>query len=200
MERMSGLDASFLYFETPNMHMHVVATSVFDPSTVPGGYSFDKVREMIAGRLHLAKALRRKLAPTPFNLNHPVWIEDRDFDLDYHVRRIGCPSPGSEDQLADIVGDVASRPLDRARPLWEVWIVEGLENGYVAAVAKMHHCTIDGVSGANFMVHFFDLLPEGTDRPEARDDWYPDHRPSDVELILRCVRRGQHQLRVAWPP
>jgi diacylglycerol O-acyltransferase / wax synthase len=187
MERMSGLDASFLYFETPNMHMHVVATIVFDPTTVPGGYSFDKVREMIQSRLHLGKPLRRKLAPTPFNLNHPVWIEDRDFDLDYHVRRIGCPSPGSEEQLADIVGDIASRPLDRARPLWEVWIVEGLENGLVASVAKMHHCTIDGVSGANFMQAFFDLSPEGTERPEAKDTWEPDHKPSDVELIARAV-------------
>jgi len=185
MERMSGLDASFLYFETSNMHMHVVATIVFDPSTVPGGYSFEKVRAMIAGRLPLAKPLRRKLAPTPFNLNHPVWIEDSDFDLDYHVRRIGCPSPGSEEQLADLVGDIASRPLDRARPLWEVWVVEGLENGYVAAVAKMHHCTIDGVSGANFMVHFFDLTPEGSERPQTQDDWYADHKPTDVELIAR---------------
>jgi len=195
---MSGLDASFLYFETPNMHMHVVATIVFDPSTVPGGYSFDQVREMIASRLHLGKPLRRKLAPTPFNINHPVWVEDRDFDLDYHVRRIGCPSPGSEEQLAEIVGDIASRPLDRARPLWEVWIVEGLENGHVAAVSKMHHCTIDGVSGANFMVHFFDLSPEGDDRPRTSDDWYADHRPSDVELLIRgLVARAQRPLQWA---
>jgi len=198
MERLSGIDASFLYFETPNMHMHVVATIVFDPSTVPGGYSFEKVRGMIESRLALAKPLRRKLAPTPFNLNHPVWIEDRDFDLDYHVRRIGCPSPGSEEQLADIVGDIASRPLDRARPLWEVWVVEGLENDHVAAVAKMHHCTIDGVSGANFMVHFFDLTPEGTERPESTDVWEPDHPPTDVELILRgLVARMQRPMQWA---
>ena len=140
MERLSGIDASFLYFETPNMHMHVVATIVFDPSTVPGGYSFDHVREMIRSRLHLAKPLRRKLAPTPFNINHPVWVEDKDFDLDYHVRRIGCPSPGSEEQLSSVVGDIASRPLDRNRPLWEVWIVEGLEHGHTAAFVhfRMH--------------------------------------------------------------
>ena len=187
MERLSGIDASFLYFETPNMHMHVVATIVHDPSTVPGGYSFDKIREMIRSRLHLTKALRRKLAPTPFNLNHPVWIEDAEFDLDYHVRRIGCPAPGSEEQLSSVVGDIASRPLDRARPLWEVWIVEGLENGLVAAVAKMHHCTIDGVSGANFMQHFFDLEPEGSEHAEEPDTWEPDHKPTDIELIVRAL-------------
>ncbi|MGH2795394.1 MAG: wax ester/triacylglycerol synthase domain-containing protein, partial [Actinomycetota bacterium] len=149
---MSGIDAAFLYFETPNMHMHVVATIVFDPSTSPRGYSFEGVKRVIGSRLHLAPPLRRKLAPTPLNLHHPVWVEDNEFDLDYHVRRIGCPAPGTEEQLSEIVGDIASRPLDRSRPLWEIWIVEGLENGFTAAVAKMHHCTIDGVSGANFMV------------------------------------------------
>ena len=187
MERMSGIDAAFLYFETPNMHMHVVATIIHDPSTVPGGYSFDKVKEMIRSRLHLAQPLRRKLAPTPLNLHHPVWVEDGDFDLDYHVRRIGCPAPGTEEQLAEIVGDIASRPLDRARPLWEVWIVEGLENGHTAAIAKMHHCTIDGVSGANFMVHFFDLEPEGEERPAPDVDWKPDRKPSDLELLGRAI-------------
>ncbi len=187
MERLSGIDAAFLYFETPNMHMHVVATIVFDPSTVPEGYSFDKVKAMIESRLHLAKPLRRKLAPTPFNLHHPVWVEDEDFDLDYHVRRIGCPSPGSEEQLAEIAADIASRPLDRSRPLWEVWIVEGLENGHTAAVAKMHHCTIDGLSGANMMVHFFDLEPEGTERPAAPEDWRAEHKPSDLELLGRAL-------------
>jgi diacylglycerol O-acyltransferase / wax synthase len=169
------------------MHMHVVAAIVFDPSTVPGGYSFDHVKEMIRSRLHLAKPLRRKLVPTPLNLDHPVWVEDHDFDLDYHVRRIGCPSPGTEEQLSEIVGDIASRPLDRSRPLWEVWIVEGLENGYTASVAKMHHCTIDGVSGANFMVHFFDLEPEGSEKPAVEEDWRPDRKPTDVELLARAV-------------
>src|SRR6266571_1206756 len=139
MERLSGLDASFLYFETPTMHMHVCATIVFDPSTMPGGYSFEKVKEFHQSRLHLVPPYRRKLATVPFNLDHPYWVEDEGFDLDYHVRRIGCPAPGTEEQLADIAADIASRPLDRTRPLWEVWVVEGLENGQIAVVAKMHH-------------------------------------------------------------
>ncbi|MDQ1374665.1 MAG: diacylglycerol O-acyltransferase / wax synthase, partial [Actinomycetota bacterium] len=143
MERMTGLDASFLYFETPTMHMHVCATIIFDPSTVKGGYSFDNVRKFIEGRLHLVEPFRRRLVSVPFNLHHPVWVEDPDFDLDYHLRRIGLPSPGTQEQLAEIAGDIASRPLDRSKPLWEMWIVEGLEDGNVAVVAKMHHATVD---------------------------------------------------------
>src|SRR5437867_3290560 len=134
MERMAGLDASFLYFETRNMHMHVVAVIVYDPTTVPEGYSFRKVKETVAARLHLAPPLRRRLAHVPLNLGHPVWVEDEHFDLDYHVRRIGCPAPGGEEELAEVVGDIASRPLDRSRPLWEIWAVEGLENSHVASV------------------------------------------------------------------
>src|SRR5919106_624766 len=182
MERMSGLDASFLYFETPNMHMHVMGVIVFDPSTVPEGYSFELVKEKMRNRLHLVPPFRRKLAPIPFNLHHPVWVEDANFDLDYHIRRIGCPEPGTERELAELVGDIASRPLDRTRPLWEMYIVEGLQNGYVASVAKMHHVTIDGVSGANLMVHLFDLEPEGPGEPIA-DTWEPDRMPSDMERI-----------------
>jgi WS/DGAT/MGAT family acyltransferase len=180
---MTGLDASFLYFETPTMHMHVCATIIFDPSTVEGGYSFEKVREFIEGRLHLVPPFRRRLVSVPFNLHHPVWVEDPDFDLDYHLRRIGVPSPGTQEQLAEIAGDIASRPLDRAKPLWEMWIVEGLEDGNVAVVAKMHHCTVDGVSGANLMVHLFDLSQEGEEKPPPPKDWQPERKPSDLELV-----------------
>jgi WS/DGAT/MGAT family acyltransferase len=186
MERMSGLDASFLYFETPNMHMHVVATIVFDPATMQGGYSFEKIKARIAERLHLAAPLRRRLASVPFRLDHPVWVEDADFDLDYHVRRIGSPVPGTEQELAEVVADIASRPLHRDRPLWELWIIEGLEHGHVAAVAKMHHCTVDGVSGANLMVHFFDLEQDAK-RPAAPAEWEPERKPSELELLASAV-------------
>jgi diacylglycerol O-acyltransferase len=187
VERLSGLDASFLYFETSTMHMHVCATIVFDPSTMPGGYSFEKVKEFLQSRLHLVPPYRRKLASVPFNLDHPYWVEDENFDLDYHVRRIGCPAPGTEEQLAEIAGDIASRPLDRTRPLWELWVVEGLENGHVATIGKMHHCTVDGVSGANVMVHLFDLSPEESEKPPPPDDWKPERKPSDVEMLGRAV-------------
>ena len=197
MERMTGLDASFLYFETPTMHMHVCATIIFDPSTMKGGYSFEKIREFIEGRLHLVPPFRRRLMEVPFRIHHPIWVEDPDFDLDYHLRRVACPSPGTPEQLAEIAGDMASRPLDRTRPLWEMWIVEGLENGHVATVAKMHHCTVDGVSGANLMVHLFDL-EENAEPPPPEEDWEPERKPTDLELVGHSINsRLRRRLNIA---
>jgi diacylglycerol O-acyltransferase len=187
MERLSGLDAAFLYIETPTVHMHVCATIVMDPSTVQGGYSLDTVKDLIRERLHLVPPLRRRLATVPFNLHHPVWVEDPDFDLDYHVRRIGCPAPGGEAELAELVGDIASRQLDRSRPLWELWVVENLAGGKVAAVAKMHHCTVDGVSGANMLVHFLDIEADPAPQTGVEDGWKPERTPSDVELLGRAI-------------
>jgi diacylglycerol O-acyltransferase len=196
MERMSGLDATFLYFETPNMHMHVLGVIVFDPATSQEPYSFERVKEMMRSRLHLVQPFRRKLAPVPFNLHHPVWVEDAEFDLDYHIRRIGCPAPGTEKELAELVGDIASRPLDRSRPLWEMYIVEGLQSGYVASIAKMHHCTIDGVSGANLMVHLFDLEPT-TEIPPETHVWEPERMPTDAErLAFAAVSRFRRPLNI----
>jgi WS/DGAT/MGAT family acyltransferase len=186
MERLTGLDASFLYFETPSMHLHVCAAVVLDPSTMPGGYSFDKIRENVRDRLHLVPPFRRKLASVPFNLDHPVWVDDDSFDLDYHLRRIGCPSPGTEEQLAELTADIAGRPLDRSRPLWELWIVEGLENNHIGMIAKMHHATIDGVSGANLMVHLLDLEPDPAPRAEP-EAWHPERKPSEVGLVARAL-------------
>src|SRR5438309_6321138 len=186
MERLSALDATFLYFETPSQHQHVSAVLVMDPSTVPGGYTFEKLKNFIGTRLDLVKPFRRRLATVPFNLDHPVWVEDADFDLDYHVRRVGLPSPGTEEQLAELAADISSRQLDRSKPLWEMWIVEGLENGHVALIGKMHHSTVDGVSGANMMVHLLDLEPGGT-RPPPEDDWTPERAPTELELFTRGI-------------
>ncbi|MEA3076569.1 MAG: diacylglycerol O-acyltransferase / wax synthase, partial [Actinomycetota bacterium] len=145
MQRLSGLDATFLYLETPNNHMHVASTAVFDPRTVPGGYSFDKVRSLVESRLHLLPPFRRRLVEVPFQLHHPLWIEDPDFDLDYHLRRAGLPTPGGAEELAEFAASVMARPLDRRRPLWEMYVVEGLEHGLIATVTKTHHAAIDGV-------------------------------------------------------
>ena len=188
MERLSGLDATFLYLETPANHLHVSAVMIFDPSSVPGGYSFEGVKEFIRGRLHLVPQFRRRLAKVPFNLHHPVWFEDPDFDLDYHVRRIAVPSPGGPEELAALAGDIVSHPLDRERPLWELWIVEGLKDGHTAVVAKMHHSTVDGVSGANMMMYLFDLEAAPADVPAAPADWEPEHKQSDVELLAYAAR------------
>ena len=187
MERMTGLDASFLYFETRNMHMHVVAAIVYDPSTVPEGYSFRKIKETIGQRLHLAPRLRRRLAQVPLNVGHPVWVEDEDFDLDYHLHRIAVPAPAGDHETADVVAEILSRPMDRSRPLWEMWIVEGRADGLLAVVSKVHHSTIDGITGANMMAELFDLEPDAPARVAVPDDWEPERRPNDLELLGRAV-------------
>ncbi|MCB0978161.1 MAG: hypothetical protein KDB02_11955, partial [Acidimicrobiales bacterium] len=182
MERLSGLDASFLYLETPTHHMHVAMTMVLDPSTVPGGYSFEKIKEFIAGRIHLVPPFRRRLVQVPFNLAHPVWVEDPDFDLDFHIRRIGCPAPGGRRELGEMAGQIASTPLDRSRPLWELWVVEGLKQDRIGIVTKVHHAAIDGASGAELMVHLFDLTPEMA-TPEPPEEHEPEHIPNELELL-----------------
>ncbi len=183
MERLSGLDASFLYFETPNDHLHVSSIAIYDPSTVPGGYSFNRVKETVAERLHLVPQFRRRLVTVPFNLHHPLWVEDPDFDLDFHVRHIAVPAPGGDPELADLAADILSRQLDRSKPLWEIWVVEGLANGHIAAVTKMHHSTVDGVSGANILVHLLDLAPDPAEHPAPPDRWEPERMPSDAEML-----------------
>ncbi|MDQ6696248.1 MAG: wax ester/triacylglycerol synthase family O-acyltransferase [Actinomycetota bacterium] len=188
MRRLAGMDASFYYMETPSAHMHVVGTLVLDPTDAPGGYSFAKVRHLLESRLHLLEPFRRRLVPVPFDLDHPVWIEDPDFDLDDHLHRIGAPAPGTMHELAEIVGDIAGRPLDHNRPLWEMWVVENMSEGRIALVSKMHHCAMDGVTGADLMVHLFDLEIEAADPESPAEPWVPEPVPSDNELIADALR------------
>jgi diacylglycerol O-acyltransferase len=183
MQRLTGMDASFLYLETPSNHMHVAATAVFDPTTVPGGYSFEKVCELVESRLHLLPPFRRRLLTIPFELHHPLWIEDPDFDLEYHVRRAALPAPGGEAELAEFAEQVMARPLDRDRPLWEMYVVEGLEHGHIATVTKTHHSAIDGVSGAELTVNLLDLSADAPPTPPPDVPWKPDRIPSDLELF-----------------
>jgi diacylglycerol O-acyltransferase / wax synthase len=186
MQRLSGMDATFIHMETPDMHMHVVGTIILDPSTMPGGYSFETIKRTIQERIHLIPPFRRKLVTVPFNLANPLWIEDPDFDLDSHIHRIAVPAPHTMRELAEIVNDVASRPLDRSRPMWEMWVVEGLEDDHIALVSKLHHSAIDGVTGADLMVHLFDLTPEGAEI-EPAGPWEPEQKPSDLELVGNAV-------------
>ena len=186
MERLKGVDASFLYMETRDMHMHTVGTVIIDPATMPGGFAFPKIKELLANRIHLMPPFRRRLITVPFDLAHPVWIEDPEFDLEYHVHRRGLPQPGTMHELAELVGDFASRPLDRSRPLWQMWVVEGLEDGMISLVTKIHHSCIDGVSGADLMAHLFDLEPEPAklEPPPALPVEQP---PSDLKLAVGAV-------------
>src|SRR3954464_15302725 len=136
MQRLSGMDAVFLYMETPVSYMHVAGLMILDPSTVEGGLAMDDVKAFYESRLHLAAPFRRRLVEIPMGLHHPLWIEDPDFDLDWHIRHIAVPAPGTLRQLCDLAAHLVSIQLDRSRPLWEMWIIEGLENGYVAALSK----------------------------------------------------------------
>jgi diacylglycerol O-acyltransferase len=181
MERLSGMDATFLYVETHSAHMHVAMTGIYDVSTMAGGYSFDKVKEHIRSRLQLVAPFRRRLVQVPFQFHHPVWIEDPNFNLDYHVRRIGCPAPGGRRELAEVAAQIASIPLDRTRPLWEAWVIEGLKQDRVGFVVKVHHAAIDGASGAEIMTELYDLSPEGRDIELVEVP--PEHVPTDQELL-----------------
>jgi len=187
VEQLSGLDASFLYLETPTLHMHVEMVAVFDPATVPGGYSFAKMQAQIASRTHQAPVFRRLLVEVPFRLGHPIWVDDPAFDIGYHVRRTAVPGPGGLHELAELAGDIASRQLDRSKPLWEIWIVEGLEGGRIAVIAKMHHSTVDGMSGAALLSVLFDLEADTGPQPEPAVTGPPGRIPSSAELISEAM-------------
>jgi diacylglycerol O-acyltransferase / wax synthase len=157
MQRLSGLDASFLYLETPAQPLHVCSILELDTSTMPGGYTFDRLRDELALRIKAMPEFREKLADSAFNLDHPVWVEDNDFDVSRHLHRIGLPPPGGRVELAEIAGHIASLPLNRTRPLWEMWAIEGVagtdaqQGGRMAVMTKVHHAAVDGVTGANLM-------------------------------------------------
>ncbi|MCD2262476.1 wax ester/triacylglycerol synthase family O-acyltransferase [Dietzia aurantiaca] len=160
MQRLSGLDASFLYFETRSQLLHVCGLIVLDVSEVPGGYTFDKLRTELARRITGMPAFRRKLHDSMLNVDHPVWVEDESFDIDHHLQRVGLPEPGDDHELAELCAHLASQPIDRSMPLWQMYVIEGLSDGRVAVFAKMHHSTVDGVTGANMMSQLCTLTPE----------------------------------------
>lgn len=157
MQRLSGLDASFLYLETAAQPLHVCSILELDTTTMPGGYTFDRLRDELAMRVKAMPEFREKLADSRLNLDHPVWVEDRDFDVHRHLHRIGLPSPGGRVELSEICGHIASLPLDRTRPLWEMWVIENVagtdahSGGRLALLTKVHHAAVDGVTGANLM-------------------------------------------------
>lgn len=188
MERLTGLDASFLYNETPTLHMHTLKYTVLDVSTVPGGYSFERFRHELERRLHLLPPFRRRIVEVPGQLHHPVWIEDPAFDLGYHVRRIGVPPPGGRDEMDATVADIASWPLDRSKPLWEIWVLEGLEGGRVGFLAKVHHTVADGVAAAAMLANVMATSPEDVDPPPPIEAWKPEPIPTRWRLVVDATR------------
>ena len=183
MQRLTGLDATFLYMETPSSPMHVASLIMLDPASAPHGFSFEQVRELYKDRLDLAPPFRRRLVEVPFGIHHPVWIEDPDFDLDWHLRHIAVPKPGTMAELNELVSHLVAMPLDRHHPLWELWMIEGIEGGLVGVLSKVHHAAIDGASGQDLMVAILDLTPEVEQKPLPEIPWMPEHVPSDTELV-----------------
>ncbi|MFE5288491.1 wax ester/triacylglycerol synthase family O-acyltransferase [Nocardia sp. NPDC056611] len=181
MERLTGLDASFLYFETDTQLLHVCALLILDPAADGVTYEHEAFKAELGRRLHLIPAMTRRLHAVPFNLDHPVWVQDSNFDLDYHVRRLALPSGAGDRGLAELAADIAGRPLDRARPLWEMWVVEGLPHGRVAVVSKYHHAIVDGITGTNMMMHLCDMQPGVTYTPPAEDTTV-EAEPTDLQL------------------
>jgi diacylglycerol O-acyltransferase len=166
MQRLSGLDASFLYLETSTQPLHVCSVLELDTSTIPGGYSFEKLRTALARRITAIPTFRERLSNSFLNLDHPVWVEDEEFDVDRHLHRIGLPAPGGRVELAEICGHLASLPLDRRHPLWEMWAIEGIDGsdarkgGRLAVLTKVHHAAVDGVTGANLMSQLCSVEPD----------------------------------------
>jgi diacylglycerol O-acyltransferase len=188
MQRLDGMDASFVYLDTPATPMQVGMTCVFDPSTAPDGYSFRRVRRLVEDRLPLIPPFRRRLVEVPAHLHRPGWIDDDDFDLDKHLHRVRLPSPGGISELEWFAADVVSRPLDPQRPPWEMHVVEGLEGGMVGAVTKMHHAAVDGISGAELTATLLDLEPEPEPAAPPETPWRPAAPPSRLSLAAGAVR------------
>ncbi len=189
MDRLSGLDASFLYLETPAQLMHVCAVMVLDPATMTSPYTFAALQDRIGEAVRDVPGFTRKIRGVPLGLDHPVWVRDRNFDIERHVHRLAVPTPGGYAELMDLCAHLASLPLDRSRPLWEMWVIEGYRDAdgdeKVVVFAKMHHATVDGVSGANLISHLCSIEPDAA--PLAPVEQRHPRAPGRGELLGRAV-------------
>ena len=181
-DRLTGLDSSFLHLEDGPAHMHVASTLVFE-GPIPDYVEF---RDHIASRLHLVPRFRQKLRFVPYRQGRPVWVDDPHFNLEYHVRHTALPEPGSEQQLRTLAARLFSQRLDRTKPVWELWLVDGLRDGRFAIVGKSHHCLVDGVSGMDITTVLFDTQPEPPAQPEP-EPWAPGPEPSGAQLLGRAL-------------
>ncbi len=182
MQQLTGVDASFLYMESPTTFGHVSSLILYDPKD--GGADYDSVKALFAERLPVLDPMRRKLVTVPFNLDHPYWIEDPHLDLDFHIRQTAVAPPGDDEQLGELVSRLIARPLDRSRPLWELYVIYGLADGRIAQLTKIHHAAIDGVGGAQLLGNILDLEPNAPPRemaplPPAEPE------PTQEEMLVR---------------
>jgi WS/DGAT/MGAT family acyltransferase len=184
MRQLTSLDAQFLALENPRQTGHVGSLAFLDPATAPDGcFGCRELKRLLDERGAQLPPLRWRLAEVPFGLDYPYWVEEGEIDLGYHVREMALASPGRDDQLADQVARIMSRPLDRARPLWEVYVIEGHESGRVVVLTKIHHSVIDGLSGAEIMALLLDLTPEGRELPPPAGDDLADPPPGSMQML-----------------
>lgn len=189
MQRMGGADAFMLAMETPMAYMHTFKVAILDPSTDPQGWSFQKFHEDFEKRVHLVPLFRWKYANAPLGLNHPLWIDDENFNLDYHLRRVALPQPADHKALCEFMGSVYAYQLDRSRPLWKCWVVEGLEDGKVALVTMLHHAYVDGAGASYGLELLYREMPGFT--PEEVPPWRPEPAPSWLRQLWMAI--------VDWP-
>jgi WS/DGAT/MGAT family acyltransferase len=183
-DRLTGLDTSFLHMERAGAHMHVASTIIFEGQAP----SHTEFRDHIASRLHLVPRFRQKLRFVPFDQGRPVWVDDPHLNLDYHVRQTALPAPGSEEQLRNLAARIFSQQLDRSKPLWELWLVEGLHDDRFAIVGKSHHALVDGVSGVDITTVLFDLDAEPQGHRTPPPPWLAEPEPTDLKLLGDAMR------------
>jgi len=177
LDRLSPLDASFLHIERDDCQMHIASVAIFEGPPPPQ----DEFRGMVASKLHLVPRYRQRVRFVPFQMGRPAWVDDPHFNLDYHLRRTALPAPGGDEELRNLIGRVMSQQLDRARPLWEMWIVEGLRDGRWAVASKTHHCMVDGVSGTDLLTVIMDDRPSPHRGRPVR--WKPAPEPGVARLV-----------------
>src|SRR4051794_26659155 len=182
MDRLSALDVSFLTNESSSAHMHVGGVMIFEGPPP----SYDDLSEHVRSRLHLVPRFRQKLVYPPVQTGRPFWTDDPTFNLEYHLRHSALPAPGSEEQLRRMTGRIFSQQLDRSKPLWELWLVQGLTRKRFALLTKTHHALVDGVSGVDIATVLFDLQPV-PEPAEADETWIPDPEPSNATMFVRGV-------------
>ena len=187
MKQLTGLDTSYLNMETSTQFGHVNSITILDPSTMVGGDPYATFKRTVEERLHLLEIYRRKLVSDPLGLDNPYWVDDPDLDLEFHIRELALPPPGDDAQLAEQVARLAGRPLDRSRPLWEWYVISGLEGGLVGLFTKLHHATIDGASGVELLHVLLDTEPEGKVIEPPSEPWVPEAMPSQADLLRRAL-------------
>ena len=183
MERMSGADALMIYLDRAEAYNHTIKLQILDPSEDPEGWSWLRFKRTMASRVGLVPRLRQRYLRVPLGINHPVWVEDPAFDIDYHLRRVGCPAPGTAVELCELVCELYAHPLDHTRPLWQIWVIEGLPDGRIAVLLLIHHALTDGIGILRMLNNFWQVRPESMELADP-GEWNPPPLPSKWRLFV----------------